>query len=325
MKGKARAHSNIALIKYWGKSDEELNLPTSGSLSLTLDALYTDTYVSFEDNLNDDVFYLNNVLQNNTRVSRFIDIFRKLSGINKFALVKSTNNFPTASGLASSASGFAALAGALNVATGLNLGKKELSSIARRGSGSAARSIYGGFVEWITKGKESYGKMLDDANWDIGMIIVVLSQKEKAISSREGMKISKSTSPFYSKWVETSKSDLKNIKEAILKRDFEVMGDITERNSFLMHAIMISSNPVLLYWEPDTLNVIQMVKELRKDGIMCYLTIDAGANVNILCRLSQANLIKSHLCKTFNEESIIISKPGSGIKTLNISKDELYG
>lgn len=315
MKALARAHSNIALIKYWGKKDEALNLPLNGSLSLTLDAFYTDTYISFDEDIDKDIFSLNNQVQDEkatSRVVNFIDIFRKLSGINKKALIVSSNNFPTASGLASSASGFAALACACNAALNLNFDNKELSSIARLGSGSATRSIFGGFVEWLN----THAENIDDANWDVGMISVIVSKEEKTISSREGMKITQNTSPFYQQWLIQSKLDLMEIKEAIKNRDFELVGVITEKNSFNLHAIMLSSNPSLLYWESDTIKVIQIVKMLRKEGLSCYTTIDAGANVNILCRLSQADMIKKKLSEYFPEKNIIISKPGSGVKVL---------
>lgn len=317
-KGKARAHANIALIKYWGKKDDKLVIPMNSSISLTLNCFYTETEVAFDPDIDEDYFYLNGNIQDKDvtdKVSRFLDLFRDAAEINTSAMVKSINYVPTAAGLASSSSGFAAMAAAANIASGLNLHDKELSMYARRGSGSAARSIYGGFVEW-NKGKsedDSYAISIDDANWDIGMVIVVVNGKEKAVSSREGMKRTVDTSPFYRAWVESAEEDLKQIKNAIIKQDFEQMGMIAERNGLKMHATMLSANPPLSYWEPESVLVMQMVRELRSKGISCYFTMDAGPNVKIICRLSESNIIKTRLEQKFKTEQIIVTGPGPGI------------
>lgn len=321
VKGKARAHANIALIKYWGKRDDELVLPMNSSLSLTLDCFYTETEVIFNDDIEKDYFYLNNNIQDEAatkKVSDFLDLFRNSAGIKSSAMVKSINYVPTAAGLASSASGFAALAAAANVASGLNLDNKDLSIYARQGSGSATRSIYGGLVEWRRgiSGKDSYAVPIDDAKWDIGMIVVIVNPKEKLISSREGMKRTVETSPFYTSWVESAEEDLKQIKIAISKRDFEQMGLIAERNSLKMHATMLGAKPPLSYWEPESVLVMQIVRELRKEGIPCYFTMDAGPNVKILCKLSESYKIKERLTQSFHEEKIIITGPGPGVTIL---------
>lgn len=320
-KGKARAHGNIALIKYWGKKDEEKVIPMNSSLSLTVDCFYTDTELVFDEDIDRDYFYLNGNLQGvdaTSRVSRFLDLFRKMTKINAPALVKSINQVPTAAGLASSSSGFAALAAAANLASGLNLNKRELSMLARQGSGSATRSIYGGLVVWQKGASEndSYAVPLDDANWDIGMVIVIVNRNKKAVSSRQGMKRTVETSPFYKEWVESAKEDLEDIKIAIKNRDFEQMGIITERNALKMHATMLGANPPLLYWEPETLLVMQVVEELRSKGIPSYFTMDAGPNVKILCRLSQADLIRKRLEDNFNSLQIIVTGPGPGITAI---------
>lgn len=320
-RAKARAHANIALIKYWGKENDELAIPMNSSLSLTLDCFYTETEVVFDDNIDQDYFYLNNIIQDKSashKVSKFLDLFRNEVGIITPAIVKSINYVPTAAGLASSASGFAALAAAANIASGLNLGPRDLSMYARRGSGSATRSIYGGFVEWQkgSSDKDSYAIEIDDANWDIGMVVVVVNSGEKAVSSRKGMKRTVATSPFYRAWVESAAEDLEMIKIAIKNRDFEQMGEIAESNGLKMHATMLGANPPLSYWEPDSVVVMQMVRELRREGIPCYFTMDAGPNVKIICRLSQSNIIKARLEQIFKTEQIIISGPGPGITVL---------
>lgn len=318
---KVRAYTNIALIKYWGKRDEKLFLPMNSSLSLTLDSFYTETSVAFVDNAVDDIFYLNDALQDDkatAKVSRFLDLFREESGIQASAIVKSTNFVPTAAGLASSASGMAALAGAANLASGLNLDKTTLSTYARRGSGSATRSIFGGFVEWQmgTGNDDSYAVKVDDASWDIGMVTIVVNDKQKAVSSRVGMKNTVATSPFYPGWLTATAVDLENIKAAILNRDFEQVGAITESNGMKMHATMLGANPPLSYWEPDSVRAMQAVRQLRQLGIPCYFTMDAGPNVKVLCRLSDSQKIKDYLSNIFDPAQLIISGPGKDIEEI---------
>ena len=318
---KVRAYTNIALIKYWGKRDEELFLPMNSSLSLTLDSFYTETSVAFDDNAAEDIFYLNDALQDEkatAKVSRFLDLFREEAGIKLPAIVKSTNFVPTAAGLASSASGMAALAGAANLASRLNLDKTTLSTYARRGSGSATRSMFGGFVEWQmgTNNEDSCAVKIDDASWDIGMVTIVVNDKQKAVSSRVGMKNTVATSPFYPSWLESTAVDLTNIKEAILQRDFEQVGEITESNGMKMHATMLGANPPLSYWEPDSVRAMQAVRALRQTGIPCYFTMDAGPNVKVLCRLSDSQKIKEYLSNIFNPAQLIISGPGKDIEEI---------
>ncbi|MFM1538583.1 diphosphomevalonate decarboxylase [Helcococcus bovis] len=315
MKFKSKAHANIALIKYWGKENEELIIPKNNSLSLTLDSLYTETEVAFIDG-EKDVFYLDDELQDERhtlKISKFIDLFRKKSNNFSKVLVKSYNHVPTAAGLASSASGFSALAVALNELFELNLDKTELSKYARRGSGSASRSIFGGFVEW-KKGYDdetSYAEKVDDANWDVAMIILVLNDSKKEISSREAMKKTIETSPLYKGFTDSSIEDIKNIKEAIKNRDFKKMGEIAEHNSMKMHATMLSSNPSIMYFKPDSIRAIEKIKQLKKDGFDVYYTMDAGPNVKILCRDSQIENIVHELKKYFDSNQIIISKVGN--------------
>ena len=315
MKFKSKAHANIALIKYWGKEKEELIIPKNNSLSLTLDALYTETEVEFIDD-EKDVFYLDDELQDEIhtfKISKFIDLFRKKSNNFNKVLVKSYNHVPTAAGLASSASGFSALAVALNELFQLKLDKIELSKYARRGSGSASRSIFGGFVEW-EKGYDdetSYAKKIDDANWDVAMIILVLNDSKKEILSREAMKRTIETSPLYKGFTDSSIEDVKNIKEAIKNRDFKKIGEIAEHNAMKMHATMLSSNPPIMYFKPDSIRAIEKIKQLRKDGFDVYYTMDAGPNVKILCRESQIESIVDELKKDFDSNQIIISKVGN--------------
>ena len=325
--GRCRAHTNIALIKYWGKRNEELFLPMNSSLSLTLDAFYTDTEVTLDSTLDSDVFFLDNVKQGDKeteKITNFLNLFRNRANIETKACIKSYNHVPTAAGLASSASAFSALAGATNQATGLNLDLKTLSTLARQGSGSATRSIYGGFVEWFMGesdlSESSFAIPVDDATWDIGMIVIAVNTGRKKLSSRVGMKQTINTSPFYSSWVETATEDIKKIKKAIDEKDFITLGEITESNGMKMHATMLGAFPPISYWEPDSVKAIQKVKEIRDMGLPCYVTMDAGPNVKVLCKKSDMIEIENKLLEDFTRDQIIPSGVGEGIKLL--SQDE---
>ncbi|TPR25546.1 diphosphomevalonate decarboxylase [Apilactobacillus micheneri] len=316
----ARAHTNIALVKYWGKKDEKLIIPNNSSISLTLDEFYTETTVNFDDNLHQDIMYLDNKKVNSIKsITNFMDIVRNLSNINKFAKIISYNHVPTSAGLASSASGFAALAAATSKAAGLNLNDKELSKLARRGSGSATRSIYGGFAEWKkgTNDKNSYAVSIQNpVKMDINMIAIILDNQPKKISSRKGMKISVNTSPYYNAWEKQTTKDLETVKDAIYNNDFTALGKTAELNSMRMHSLTLSSDPSYLYLNKDSLLVINHIKALRDKGIECYYTMDAGPNVKIICQSKNIKKIKSELLQSFDEEKIKISKPGEGIKYL---------
>ncbi|HFI0057027.1 TPA: diphosphomevalonate decarboxylase [Streptococcus suis] len=314
--GIARAHTNIALIKYWGKRDKQLFLPMNSSLSLTLDAFYTDTKVIFDSDLTADEFYLNGILQDSKeilKISRFLDLFCEYIGERTFARVDSLNFVPTAAGLASSASAFAALTLATATALGLNLSREELSTLARRGSGSSTRSLFGGFVEWDmgTGSADSMAHPIDDADWDIGMIVLAVNTGQKKIASREGMDHTVATSPFYQAWMDTAKEDLQAIKQAIADRDFEQVGQITEHNGMKMHATTLSANPPFTYWSADSLLAQEAVRQVREEsGLSAYMTMDAGPNVKVLCRASQMAELVDGLSQYLPKEKIITSLPG---------------
>ena len=321
--GRCRAHTNIALIKYWGKRNDDLFLPMNSSLSLTLDAFYTDTSVTVDATLKEDEFFLNGIKQDmaeTKKISRFLNLFRESASNSTYAKVESYNHVPTAAGLASSASAFAALAGAANEGYQLQLDNQSLSTYARRGSGSSTRSIYGGLVEWTMgygdDSDSSYAIKVDDATWDIGMIVIAINKHKKKLSSRVGMKQTVETSPFYPVWVTEAKKDLELIKEAIKKKDFITFGEITESNGMKMHATMLGATPPISYWEPDSVKAINKVKEIRNNGIPCYVTMDAGPNVKVLCRQSQMSDILNELKTSFTSDQLICSTVGDGIKLL---------
>lgn len=320
--GIARAHTNIALIKYWGKRDQKLFLPMNSSLSLTLDAFYTDTKVTFDSHQTQDEFLLNGKLQSEQetkKISTFLNLFRQTAQDNRYARIESYNFVPTAAGLASSASAFCALSGAVNAALQMQLSLTELSTYARRGSGSATRSVFGGFVEW-DKGSVSTPSQaiaIDDASWDIGMLIIVVNGQQKKVSSRVGMEHTVATSPFYTSWVETAAQDLAAIKKAIAAKDFIRLGEITESNAMKMHATTLSSVPPFTYFEPDSLLAQQAVRILREEkGIPAYFTMDAGPNVKVLCRASDLPQVQDYFSSIFSKEKLIPTLPGEGIRLL---------
>lgn len=319
---KAKAHTNIALIKYWGKKDQKLFLPMNSSLSLTLDAFYTETEVILDDSLETDHFILNDEVQSleeTQKIADFLNLFREETGNYTPAKVISQNFVPTAAGLASSASAFAALGAAMNEVSGMKTDLTTLSTFVRRGSGSATRSVFGGFVEWQmgTNNTDSFARQVDDASWDIGMVIVAVNTAKKTISSRVGMQLTVDTSPFYKSWVETAATDLSTIKQAIAQKDFQLLGEITESNGMKMHGTMLGARPPFTYMEPTTLEVLAAVRQLRHEGIECYYTMDAGPNVKILCHLSDTVLIQQKLQQLFKNNAVIISKVGKGIELLS--------
>lgn len=312
----AVAHANIALIKYWGKRGKELNLPAAGSISLTLDALKTETTVAFDEKLPADLIELNGSIltgKEAERITRFLDI---AAGHKRaFASVKSVNNFPTAAGLASSASGFAALALAAVKALNIDASPEALSRLARRGSGSAARSLYGGFVEMkrgsLDDGSQDYAVPLYDENyWDLRMLIAVTSDKKKETGSTEGMERTAATSPFYESWVASQAPDLDEMRAAIKNKDFEKAGVLTEHSCFKMHGLALSARPALLYWNSLSVEIIQAVKELRKQGTQAYITMDAGPQVKILCQPEAVPSIKNTLETIKGIKSILECRPG---------------
>lgn len=319
--GKARAYTNIALIKYWGKKDEQLILPMNSSLSLTLNAFYTETTVSFERALLKDHFYLDNQLQNKKqteKISRFLDIVRKDYQTNLYARIESHNFVPTAAGLASSASGLAALAGACSAALNLNLSPKELSILARRGSGSACRSIFGGFAEWKQGDSDStsYAEQIPADSWEneLSMLFVLVNDAQKEIPSRDGMKRTVETSVFYKGWLKAAAEDLIAVKQAIQNKDFTRLGEAAEANGLRMHATTLGAVPPFTYWSPDSLQAMNLVRQARAQEIPCYFTMDAGPNVKILVQKKDRQQLFHFFAEHFDKKQLILADSGPGLK-----------
>ena len=314
------------MVKYWGKRDLDLNIPATGSLSMTLSSLATTTKVTFEHHLSDDEFLLNGSKADYTdylRVSRFFDRVRLLAGSKLHAKVESENNFPPASGLASSASGFAALTVAATKAAGLEMTLHELADLARMGSGSAPRSLLGGFVEMMINPKDTdingdvqIRSIADINHWDLRLVIALCSTQQKKISSTQGMTRSKNTSPYYPTWLATHEEDMQAARQAILDQDFRMLGEVCEASSFKMHALTISSRPPLVYWQPATMAAMHAIWSLREDGRECYITMDAGPQVKVICRPDNIKVVTRTLQETDGVQRVWVERAGNGVEVL---------
>ena len=287
MRATATAGSNIAIVKYWGARDLALNLPANGSISLTLDAARTTTTVDFAPAYEADALVLNGREVGGTalaRVSAHLDRLRALAGVNLRARVETANTFPEGSGIASSASGFAALTVAAAAALGLRLSERELSRLARLGSGSACRSIIGGWAEWLagTCDEDSYAvQVAPPEHWNVRDLVAVISAEPKAVPSAKGHERAAS-SPLFEARLRQVEEALPAVRRAILEREFHALGVLAEADALSMHAIMLTSAPPLLYWLPATVELIRQVWQWRLEGLPCYFTIDAGPNVHVL-------------------------------------------
>ena len=312
----AIAHANIALVKYWGKADPGINAPAVGSLSLTLSNLWTRTSVNFRESLNTDRFFLNNKPaepNERDRLIPFIQEVRRRSEVDRVCEVHSINNFPTAAGLASSASGYAALAMAAMHAAGRPMPPDELSALARLGSGSAARSIHGGFVELPAGGRgQAAGavQIADEHFWPLAVLVAITDSNPKDVSSRDAMELTQRHSPYYSAWVDSSAQDLELMRAAVLRRDFDAVGALAEHSALKMHGLVMSARPGLLYWNPATVAVMQTVRKMRHDGVGAYFTIDAGPQVKVLCRQHDQAVVAEHLLSLPEIHELTICTPG---------------
>lgn len=317
MRATAIAHPNIALIKYWGKRDDGANLPAVGSLSITLDVMRSRTRVEFDAAHVTDTVILNGRQDPETsrRVSACLDLLRRQAGSRHGALVETDNDFPTGAGLASSASGFAALATAAAAALGLDSSRAELAAVARVGSGSAPRSLFGGFaVLRNVAGSVSCEQWLGPAEWPLKVVIAVTSDAAKDVSSRDGMAQSRDTSPFYTEWVRSHEADLAAGMDAVRRRDFALLAELAEHNCLKMHAVMMTTQPPLLYWTPATLACIRAVRELRARGSPVFFTVDAGPQVKAVCLPEAAPAVKAGMAALPGVTRIIESGLGDGAR-----------
>ena len=320
----ARARANIALCKYWGKSDVEANLPAVPSISLTLDPLVTETSVRFDEDLKRDELILDGSPareDERQRAASLLDRVRLEAGLSMHARVESRNDFPTAAGLASSASGFAALAAAARAAAGLANDDSAVSAMARRASASAARSVFGGFVELPA------GETGDDGlcatqiapadHWPLRIVIAVTAEGRKAVGSTRGMTHTSDTSPYYESWVAAAPALADRIRQGILARDLPKVGATMEHSTFAMHACAMAADPALIYMLPATLAVVARARSLRDDdGIGVWVTMDAGPHVKALCHESDVARVESSLRTVTGVLRTLVTQPGGGVEVM---------
>ena len=315
----AQASPNIAFIKYWGNRDNTLRLPMNGSISMNLDGLYTRTTVSFQPSLPFDELIINGHEVTGAgleRVSYILDIVRGMANIHERAEIISENNFPSGAGIASSASAFAALALAGSKAAALDLGEQELSRLARRGSGSASRSIPGGFVEWQagTSDEDSFAfSIASPDHWKLADCIAIVSTSHKKTGSTEGHYIA-STSPLQYARIADAPRRLDLCRNAILNRDFDAFASIIELDSDMLHSVMMTSTPALHYWKPASLEVMNYVRQWRMEGIPVCYTVDAGANVHVICPETEVRAIDKLLRQLNGVEDVLVARAGGPAK-----------
>ena len=320
----ARAGANFALIKYWGKRDTALNLPDVGSISLTLEALSTETTVSFDPALAADELVLDGrpSPERLPRIAAFLDLLRDRAGVRAYARVETANNFPTAAGLASSASGFAALTVAADAALGTGWDARTLSELARIGSGSAARSIFGGFVE-MHRGERGDGRdsvaepLADGQHWPLQVAVAISTRAEKAVGSTEGMQRTADTSPFYAAWVEHQPADLAEARQAIEHKDFERLAAVSEGSALAMHGLAMSARPGLLYFNATTMECLHRVRALRADGVPVFFTVDAGPQVKAICEPVALPTVRDALAEVPGVIDVVESGLGPGAEVLD--------
>jgi diphosphomevalonate decarboxylase len=288
---------------------------------MNLAGLETETTVEFNEGWERDEVIIGGERQSGPareRVIAHLDVIRARAGLAQRARVDSRNNFPTGTGIASSASAFAALTLAGVTAANLSLTEPELSALARQGSGSAARSIPGGFVEWrlgeAGQPSSSYAYTIAPADhWDLRDVIAVISQKHKSVGSTSGHALAP-TSPLQAARVATVPERLARCRAALLAKDFAHFADLIEADSNLMHAVMLTSNPPLLYWEPITIAIMKSIRRWRSEGLMVGFTIDAGPNVHCLCPADSASEVERRLRENLDVKRILVAGPGAAAR-----------
>ena len=325
----AEAHPNIALVKYWGKrADSQANEPAVASLSITLDTLVTRTRLRFDESLVEDRLTLNGELNpvKQPRISAALDILRRLANIATRCHIESDNNFPTGAGLASSASGFAALVVAGDQALKLGLSVRQKSMLARAMSGSAARSLFGGYSKIVLSGAGEdpavFGQAFAQAvaereHWPLEVCVAIVSEEEKAIGSTEGMESSRRSSPYYNAWVSGNNADIALAERAVAQRDFSQLAELSEFSCLKMHALALASNPGLIYWAAPTLAGIHVVRSLRKTGVPVFFTIDAGPQLKAVCLPGHGDTVAGALQAISGVKKVLRCGLGAGAHAID--------
>jgi len=317
MRAAAKAQPNIALIKYWGKRDSERNLPAVGSISITLADLQTTMCVEFDDALSSDTLTVNGASSDAmlARVSRCLD---SVAGDSRArAAVVSESNFPIAAGLASSASAFAALVVAADAAASTGNSRDQLASLAGQASGSAARSLFGGYVELENAGDDIRLSQLCTADdWPLAVVVAITASGPKAVSSTVAMETSRETSPFYDRWIAQQDADLDEARSAIADTDITRLGAVAEHNCLKMHSVMWGSRPPMVFWNGTTLACMEAVRDLQAAGTPVFFTIDAGPQLKAICEPSDAGAVREALERVDGVEQVTVTGLGGGARVV---------
>lgn len=320
MRASAIAQPNIALIKYWGKRDIERNLPAVGSISITLRELFTEMSVELDTALDVDTLLVNGVADGSMlpRLSAALD--NVIGRDRPRAHIVSRCNFPIAAGLASSASSFAAITVAAATAAGRSLDTDELANLAGRSSGSAARSLYEGFVELESHQDRVWVRTLRDGrSWPLEVVVAITETAPKPVGSTEAMEITRRTSPFYSNWVEKQDDDLALAREAIMKKDFAQLAAVAEHNCLKMHSLMWASRPPIVYWNSATMQCLQTVRRLQRSGLAVFFTIDAGPQIKAVCLPEHAGEVRAALAETQGVLDVMLTGLGEAARRVEVA------
>ena len=308
-----RAGPSLALVKYWGKSLSGDNLPAAPSLAVTLGGVHTETRASLSQ-ADDDTVSVDGAVQDPARYSFFFDTLRRELGISARFRAASTNSFPTSAGLASSSSGFAALTGACARAAGCAASTADLSAIARAGSASAARSVFGGFV-LLPAGARRAQQVYGPEHWpDLRIVVAVTHRAPKAVTSRRAMEETRARSPYYFSWIKKSSDLLPGALRALESRDLELLGETARHSYSLMHGAILGARPPILYWLPATVSVIHACAAMRAAGVGAWETIDAGPQVKILCLSKDADAVIARVGALGGGIQTILCRPGPGLQ-----------
>jgi diphosphomevalonate decarboxylase len=317
MQATAVAQPNIALVKYWGKRDVEQNLPAVGSLSITLDSLWTRATVEFGEQREDTLFV------NDTAAPAMLARIRQCLDLvagpdRRRATVTTEANFPIGAGLASSASAFAALSVAADAAAGTGHERLTLARLAGRVSGSSARSLYGGFVELTAADEDIMLTPLDESgDWPVEVVVAITEEGPKPVGSGDAMIRSAETSPFYPSWIAQQSADLDVARNAIAERDFQGLADVAEHNCLKMHSVMWTSRPPVVYWNKATLACLESIRRLQADGVRVFFTMDAGPQVKAVCMQADADDVEAALVKTPGVIRTLRSRLGNGARLID--------
>jgi len=313
MRASAKAQPNIALIKYWGKRDTKRNLPAVGSISVTLADLYTTMSVTFDSSLHADRLVINGA-ENEAMLSRASDCLDDVAGADRdCAAIHSESNFPIAAGLASSASAFAALVVAADAATGRDSTRSQLASTAGHASGSAARSMLGGFVELHNTAEDiALTSLIGGDEWPLEVVVAITASGPKSVGSTEAMELSRRTSPFYERWIEQQDADLDEARAAIAGKDFTRLASVAEHNCLKMHSVMWGSRPPMVYWNATTLACMEAIRDLQSAGVAVFFTIDAGPQLKAVCEPGGSGKVREALAAVPGVENILVSGLGDG-------------